>query len=871
MNVTRLFNSFQPERYDVHIQIHEEKMTFRGTVIVSGKKVGRPSKRLTLHQKDITIHSATITHKDKKGHVAKEVARINNHKKYDEVRLHTHETLYPGHYSLELTFSGKITRNMNGIYPCYYEENGEKKQIIATQFESHHAREVFPCIDEPEAKAVFGLTLDTRQTTVIANTPVVSQENNDDVLTTRFEDTPVMSTYLLAFVVGDMSFREAKTARGVAVRAFSTPDNIALTDFALDTAVKCIEFYEDFFGIDYPLEKCDLIALPDFASGAMENWGCITFREQCMLVDHENTTIPTKQYVAMVVAHELAHMWFGNLVTMRWWTDLWLNEGFATWVEYLATDALFPEWNMWTQFVVDEQQQSMKLDSLENTHPIEVAVHHPDEIRTIFDAISYSKGASVIHQLHAYVGADTFKKGLGLYLKRHAYKNTNTEDLWQALSEASGKDIKQFMHGWTSQPGFPILEVSKKPTGDLELRQKRFYLARPEGTLHEHAWHIPLLNSRLGETAVMATKSMALVEGTEEPLLLNARRSGFYRVSYEESLLTQLTELIEDKKLDQLDRMGLLADLFEASKSGDMSTVSTLRFLEHYKNEDSVIVWSVISSIIGGIRLVLGSEELRSAIKPFIIALAEPEYKRLGWHKKDSDSYFDQLLRPSILGMLASADYEEIVTKCHDLFAKITEVDDVSPELRTNASATQVKRSFDIDPDVRGVVFGTVARHGTMKTFQKLRKLYNETTLSEEKLTLAAAITDFSDEACIDASLKMIRSEDVRLQDVGYWIAYSFLNHHARSKAWEWLKENWSWLEQNLGSDLSFYRTPIYAARVHSSSEFAEAYQEFFARHMSPGLERSYKQGLEMLEWHAQWRKRDEKAVLAYITAQKSL
>ncbi len=870
MKVQRLYEQFQPEHYALTLAINESAMTFQGTVIIQGKKVGRPSKRITLHQKDLIITGAVIAHKDKKGHVVKDVARINTQKSYDEVRLHTHELLHSGHYQVEVTFHGKITRNMNGIYPCFYTEKDVQKQLIATQFESHHAREVFPCIDEPEAKAVFSLTLATRHTEVVANTPIKTTEKTADSLITSFEDTPLMSTYLLAFVIGDMKYKEAKTSRGVVVRTFATPDNVGFTDFALETAVRCIDFYEDFFGIEYPLQKSDLLALPDFASGAMENWGCITFREQCMLVDPENTTVPTKQYVAMVVAHELAHMWFGNLVTMRWWTDLWLNEGFATWVEYLATDHLFPEWHMWTQFVVDEQQQSMKLDSLDNTHPIEVPVHHPDEIRTIFDAISYGKGASVIHQLHAYIGAEKFKQGLHIYLKRHAYKNTDTEDLWQAFAEASGKDIKKFMHGWTSQPGFPIVHVARKDDTTLELRQKRFYLARPKGTLHEHAWHIPLLDNRIGETAVMATEHMALVLDTEEPILLNSSRSGFYRVSYEESLLEQLTALIEAKKLDQLDRLGLLADLFEASKAGDISTISTLKFLHHYDKEDSAVVWNVIASIIGGTRMVLGDDEIRETMKPFIIDLTLAEYKRLGWEKKSTDSYFDQLLRPTILGLLASADYPEIVEKCHELFAKAADVDDIKPELRTHISSKQVKRNIEIDPDARGVVFSTVARHGDMATFKKIQRLYNETTLSEEKLTLAAALTDFTDPHCIKEALGMIRSDAVRLQDIGYWLAYSFLNHHARELTWDWLAHNWAWLEKNLGTDLSFYRIPIYAARVHNDTAFIQTYRDFFEPKLTPALDRSYKQGLEMLEWHCSWKERDQESVRTYFTERRT-
>ena len=864
--VIRLYKQFQPKHYALQLTLDEDAMEFSGSVTIEGKKVGRPSKRLTLHQHKLKIHTATLTHHDKTGHIIKDVVRINSHTNYDEVRVHADATLYPGEYSITLTFSGKITKTMEGIYPCFYEMDGKQHQLIATQFESHHAREVMPCIDEPEAKAVFELTLTTRdKVTVLSNTPVKEQMQIGKQLITSFEPTPLMSTYLLAFVYGDLGFKEATTKSGITVRTYATRDNVELTDFALETAVRCIDYYEDYFGINYPLVKCDLIALPDFASGAMENWGCITFREQCMLVDDANTSLPMKQYVAIVVAHELAHMWFGNLVTMRWWSDLWLNEGFASWIEYMATDKLFPEWQMWTQFVVDEQQQALKLDALENTHPIEVTVGHPDEIRTIFDAISYSKGASVINQLHAYLGSEDFKKGLHLYLNRFAYKNTDTSDLWEALSEASGKDVKAFMHNWTSQPGYPIVHVSLADKGGIEISQKRFTMGAVADKEHHTPWHIPLLDNRIGEAAILASTHTSLVMPTEEPLYLNRDRSGFYRVSYENTLLTQLAKLVDTNKLSPLDRLGLLGDLFEASKSGDVTTVTALEFLSHYKNEDNAVVWNIIAGMVGSVRLVLGSDDLRLAIKPFIIQLATSEYERLGWDKKPTDSYFDQLLRPTILGLLASADFPDVVNKCHELFAGTNDYDAISADLRISATPTSMKRGMDIDPDMRGVVFGTVARLGGQDVYDKLLRLYNATTLSEDKLTLSAALTDFRQPDIIEQALGLIKTDAVRMQDVSYWIAYSFLNHQARERTWQWLKKNWEWLEKGLGQDLSFYRMPIYAARVHSDTVFANSYREFFEPRITPSFERSYKQGLEMLEWHSAWRGRDYDSVLAFF------
>jgi aminopeptidase N len=560
--VKRLFDQFDPDHYALELQPNPKTMKFTGKVTIAGKKKGRPSQRLTFHQKGLKITSATVTHKGKKETKEIVVDRINVHKSYDEVRLHTTDMLYAGDYKVTLEFSGKITTPMNGIYPCFFEHDGKQKKLIATQFESHHAREAFPCIDEPEAKATFDLTLVTpKGETVLANTPIKSETTKDSLTTTAFETTPKMSSYLLAFVFGDLKYKEAKTKGGTIVRTYATPDKVGFTDFALDVAVKCLDFYNDYFGQPYPLEKCDMVALPDFASGAMENWGCITYREQCMLVDPANTSVGTKQYVAMVVAHELAHQWFGNLVTMRWWTDLWLNEGFASWIEYLAVDHIFTELQMWTQFISDEQQVAFKLDALENTHPIEVPVHHPDEIRTIFDTISYSKGSSVIHMLEHYLGRETFRDGLRLYLKKHAYGNTDTVDLWKSLEEASKKPVKKFMHAWTSLPGYPIVHASVKPK-EVTISQQRFIVSSQKKQTAQH-WPIPLLSTAPElQDAVLSGESCSYDISASNGLLLNKQRSGFYRVVYDSQHLAKLTKLVSSGGLDVLDRSGLLSDVF---------------------------------------------------------------------------------------------------------------------------------------------------------------------------------------------------------------------------------------------------------------------------------------------------------------------
>lgn len=864
MEVKRLFGQFNPSKYTLDIIINREAMTFTGTVVATGKRRGKPSSRLTFHQKGLTVTAASISRRDKKGIAELSVDRINNHGKYDEVRLHTSSLIYPGDLSVTMKFKGKITRQMNGIYPCFFNVDGKDKKIIATQFESHHAREVFPCIDEPEAKAEFQLTLHHPSgETAISNTPIISQKQAKVLTTTTFETTPVMSTYLLAFVCGDLHFLEAKTKQGVIIRTYATPGNVKHTKFALDVAVKCLEFYNDYFGIGYPLAKCDLIALPDFAAGAMENWGCITFREQAMLVDPENTSLGSQQYVALVVAHELTHQWFGNLVTMRWWTDLWLNEGFASWMEYLAVDSIYPDWQLWTQFIVDEQQQALKLDALENTHPVEVPVRHPDEIRTIFDAISYSKGASVIHMLQKYLGPEPFRDGLRHYLKKHQYNNTDTKDLWISLERITGKPVQKFMDTWTTQPGFPLVNADVGRS-EIKICQSRFFMNAKSKQDRKQIWPIPLLAGQsLPDT--LTGKSAASNITADEPIKINTGQGGFFRTVYNSNHLERLGSLIEDKKIPAEDRLGIISDVFEAAKAGYCSTADALNFLNHYKQEDNYAVWDCMVSAIGSLRLVMDDEQLREDMKPYLRQLVTPQLKRLSWDRMDSDHHFDRLLRPLILGLAASADEPEIIKKCTDLFSKIEDVEDVQPHLRAPEGAKNVKRGIDIDPDLRGTVFGTVARLGGEKQFNKLLKLHNQSSMSEERLTLAAALTGFKQQSLIKRSLELISSDDVRLQDASYWIAYSFLNRHAKKATWGWIKDNWKWLQDNLGTDLSFYRMPIYTARVFSDGNFIKEYEEFFLPKMSPALDRSYKQGHEMLHWQSAWKNRALNDVAAFF------
>lgn len=851
--VKRLFTQFQPKHYHLQLNPDRDSLRLTGAVTVTGRKIGRPSQRLSFHQQGLKITSAHIVKHEKKDDQTIEVSRINNQNSLDEVRLHVNQLLYPGEYTIVMEFEGEITRNMEGIYPCFFKQDGKEKQLIATQFESHHARSAFPCIDEPEAKATFELTLTSPlNETVISNTPVKIQEEQEGKLVTTFETTPKMSTYLLAFVYGELDYKEAKTKRGVQIRTYATPDNIKHTDFALQTAIDCLEFYEQYFDIDYPLAKCDFIALPDFASGAMENWGCITFREQAMLVDEHNTSLPMKQRVAEVVCHELTHQWFGNLVTMRWWNDLWLNEGFATWMAYLAIDKLFPEWEIWTTFISEEQQYALKLDALQNTHPIQVPIKHPDEIRTIFDAISYEKGGSCIHMLAAYLGDQTFRDGLRYYLKKHSYDNTDTTDLWAALEEISKKPVTDFMATWTTQEGFPLLRA-KVDQNAVNLTQEQF-LVNPVERESKKAdatiplWPVPLgdESNRLPDLFKDEQATFKLTDPTR-PLLLNRGHSAFYRTVYNVSHLEKLATAVKNGSLNQHDRGGLLADTFEAAKAGYADTADALELVESYREEDNDAVWDIIADNISSLRMVMDDDQLRNNLKPYVLQLINKQLARLGWDEKPGESHFDTLLRPTILALAAGAESPEIIAEAQKRF----------------------ESQLSSPPDIRGVIYTTVARHGDTVTFNKLLEMHNSSTSSEEQIKLTAALTNFKQPELIKRALETSKTKDVRLQDAMYWVAYSFGNRYARQISWEWMIENWAWLEQNLGNDLSFYRMPIYAARASSDIDFLPHYKKFFETVSKPGLERSIKQGIEMIQWQSAWKLRDLKTVKTYLASNK--
>lgn len=544
-SVARFIESFIPENYNLFLDINRSEKTFTGNVAITGEALDN---HISLHQKDLTISSVLLDN---------ESLNFQMDDANEAFHIELPET---GVLTLVIEFSGRITDNMTGIYPSYYTYNGEKKEIISTQFESHFAREAFPSVDEPEAKATFDFSLkfDAEEGDIaLSNMPEINSHLREETGVWTFETTPRMSTYLLAFGFGALQGKTAKTQNGTEVGVFATVAQAENSvDFALDIAVRVIDFYEDYFQVKYPIPLSYHLALPDFSAGAMENWGLVTYREVYLLVD-ENSSAASRQQVALVVAHELAHQWFGNLVTMKWWDDLWLNESFANMMEYVSVDAIEPSWNIFEDFQTTGVPHALQRDATDGVQSVHMEVNHPDEINTLFDsAIVYAKGSRLMHMLRRWLGDEAFAKGLKAYFDKHQYNNTIGRDLWNALSDASGKDVSSFMDTWLEQPGYPV--VSAEVVDDtLILSQKQFFIGEHEDK--GRLWEIPLntnwkgLPDTLSEERIEIPNYNQLVAENNGALRLNTANTAHYITDYQGELLDHLLE--EFANLDTVSKL----------------------------------------------------------------------------------------------------------------------------------------------------------------------------------------------------------------------------------------------------------------------------------------------------------------------------
>ena len=847
-NAVLLPGNVRPVKYALTLTPDLAAFTFRGEETVD-IEVLEPTSEIVLNASELAIQTAEVS-QGRARPVAAE--RISLDVVAETATLRFGMALKPGQAKLRLAFSGVLGDNLMGFYRAPYQgPDGQTRHMAATQFEASHARLAFPCWDEPALKARFEVTLVVPSgLAAISNMPVVEErEVSPSMKSVRFAESPVMSTYLLAFVVGDLSHIEQRAEGGTLVRVWARHGKEEQGRFALETAVRLLSYYNGYFGIPFPLEKLDHIAIPDFAAGAMENWGAITYRETALLVDPQHSAAATRQRVAEVVAHEMAHMWFGDLVTMQWWNDLWLNESFASWMGAKAVDNLFPDWRMWTQFVNDDTVHALGLDGLASSHPIEVEVKSPEEVEQIFDAISYSKGASLIRMLEQFLGAETFRTGLRQYLSAHTYGNARTVDLWEAMARASGQPVGEIMSTWTRQMGYPILEarVQRRPgQAEVHVAQHRFlygHILRDEqdGSL----WQVPVSVTAHGAPASPATlmkEREAMLSVNAQPdewLKLNPGQFAFYRTNYEPVEWARLREAVATGQLAASDRLGLQDDCYALVRAGYLPATEFLALVTAYRNESDASVWRDLAANLGDLDTLVSREPSRAAFQRFARDLFRPAAQRMGWEARPGEGHLEALLRSTVLSQAGHYGDVEALRTAQAYFQRYA------------------KDSAAVRPDIRGVVFGLAAKGGDDSTYEKLWELERKADLQEEKLRLLLALARFSQPELLRDTLVRSLSSDVLVQDTVNLVGAVAANNAGREPAWEFVKSNWQEFERRYGRG-GFALTRLASiTRGFASQDALADVERFWAAHPTPAADLAIKQSLEQIRLNIAWLERN--------------
>jgi puromycin-sensitive aminopeptidase len=803
--------------------------------------VKEATKTILVHSKSITISSVELVGSGK----TLSTQNITFDEKDDVATFEFDQSLPVGDAVLKIKFEATLNDDMAGFYRSKYVVNGETRWMATTQFEATDARRAFPCWDEPARKAVFEITLVVPTDRVaLSNMLPVSETVNKEAntKTLKFAPSPIMSTYLVAFVVGEFDYVEdhTKDQHPVRVRVYTPPGKQEMGRFALDVATKTLSYFAEYFGIHYPLPKLDMVAIADFAAGAMENWGLVTYREIALLVDEKNASVTSKQRVAYIVAHELAHQWFGNLVTMEWWNNLWLNEGFATFVGNLATNHLFPQWDIWTLFVNDYQFSAFELDSLRSSHPIEVDVKNSAQINEIFDAISYHKGSCVIRMLESHLGEENFKLGLNRYLKRFDYKNAVTEDLWQALSEQSGVDVKTFMGSYTKNVGYPIVSVKRgAQEGELEVSQERFLGgdASDDDTLWHIAADIAHKNEVSKQTFSTKTATLRTKFKNTDWVKLNYGQSGFYRVKYSADLLAQLLVPLKNFELKPVDRLGVQGDVFALAKAGLLPTSQFLDVASALsEKETDYTVWNSLASNIGAISSLWSKEPVAPQLSALVQKLFLPTFNRLGWKPVAGERDVDALLRSIALRKLAAAKYQPVIDEARKIFK----------ESLSNPSA--------LPADIRSPVYEAVAANGDEATFNQIVELYKKADTPELRVLLLQVLPLQPTPELTKKAFEFSLGPDVRDQDL--YMLY-FTCHgvpHGGEVAWQFLRDNWDQYFQRLSKgSMMLARIIGKGTEKFSTAERAKEVEQFFTEHPFAPAERTVKQSIENIGRNAKW------------------
>ncbi|KAG0307254.1 hypothetical protein BGZ98_000703 [Dissophora globulifera] len=850
-----------PSHYTLTITPDLKEFTFRGYVEID-INIHEATETIQINTKELTIKYGRV---EVNGTTLEAIeTTFDEHR---ETTTFTFESKLPkGPAVLSINYDGILNDKMAGFYRSSYKDaEGNAKIMGVTQFQATEARRAFPCWDEPSAKATFSIKLVIpTELVALCNMPVEQiTAVEPEEKTVHFEKTPVMSTYLICWAVGEFEYVESTTtklANPVTCRVYTLPGLKEQGRFAVDITPKILEYFSEIFGTDYPLPKMDQIAVPDFDLGAMENWGLIAYRTVALLFDEKTSDLRFKEQVASTVAHELAHQWFGNLVTLEWWDHLWLNEGFATWVGTLAVAHLFPEWDTWPAFVVTDVQRGLAMDSLRSSHPIEVLVNDPHEIHQIFDAISYCKGASVIRMLSHWLTVDVFLAGIRLYLKRHEYSNATTDDLWAALSDESKIDVGEFMDTWTRVIGLPVLNVTEAD-GVVSVEQHRFLSTndvKPEDD--ETIWWVPMgvhpkPTSINDPNQTLKARSLKF-EVPEGPYLFNKDYSGFFRTNYPPSAITRIGKaILEGSDLLSLsDRAGLIADMSSLAKSGHTATKNFLDLVQYFKNEDTYVVWELLVQRVGEIATIFANNDrVYQGMNHFQRDLIDGMVKKVGWEYPEDEDYLTSRLRNVILRTAGRSGHEATVAEAQRRFAIF--VSDPSQE-------------SILHPSIRQTTFEIVLRCGGEEEFRSVLKYFHNAPKQDQQVVALLALGHVCQPKLIAEVHQLAISEHVRQQDINYVLNGLSMNPKARLLTWEFIKSNWLFLSERYKSSLTLLGGCVkHPLAFMSGAGLVEEVTEFFADKDTKNFQRALDQAIEGLNVNSSWVAREQEGLSEWLSA----
>lgn len=846
-NPYRLPRSVVPSRYRLRLEPDLAEFTFAGSASID-VTVETPVTEVVLNAADLHISSAELT---------SPTETIGASPRYDEemerVTLSLESEAAAGDWELRIKFEGTLNDRLHGFYRSTFTDVDGNEQVIATtQFESTDARRAFPCWDEPDFKATFQTTLVIpADLMAVTNTAETGREDlGDGRVAVSFAETMKMSTYLVAFVVGPFEATDPVDVDGVPTRVITPRGKRHLADYALDCAQFCFRYLRDYYGIPYPGDKLDHIAIPDFAFGAMENVGAITYRETALLIDPSQASQAEKLRILDVIGHEIAHQWFGNLVTMGWWEGIWLNEAFASFMELKATDALRPEWKRWLAFNAVERPWAMEVDHLSTTRPVEFEVNSPSEADQMFDALTYGKGSSVLRMIEQFIGEDAFRQGVGSYLRRHAYGNTVTSDLWAGLDAASEWPVGDIMDTWILQGGYPQIDVSLD-RGTLRLSQRRF-LAIPDDT-DQTLWQVPVIvrgvadGEPFEERVLLDELERDLDLGSNvEWVTVNAGGSGFYRVRYPDSMLSQLIQ-----RLDQLtpnERHVMLYDAFAFAQTGQTGMPSVLDLLSAFSGETEQAIWQLIFRVLGWVDHHLVADSDRDTYAGFVRGVVTPLVDRLGRAATPDDSDLVCRLRGQALAVLGSLGEEP----------------DTIEWARRTVADYFADGAHD-DAELLTAALGVVAAHGDAGDHERFLARYRSSDDPQEQLRFLRSLTGFDDAELGRDLISATYDGRIRNQD-GAWVQAALLaNRDAGGELWAEVRRRWD--DATTTFPPMTFRRLVEGLPGLSRPEVAADVKAFFAETPVPMANKALSQNIELMEANVLARARESEAVGAWLKA----